>query len=167
MSPGSVPAGGGVTLHHVGLSVSDLDATRQFYVEVLGMREIDRPADITFPGAHFRLGKAEIHVVVETQVGRANALRPLWSSEQLRTGYTAHLAFGVSDLEPILSQLAESGATFVGGPRIRADDVEQWYVADPDGHILELICQLDEDIANRRRRELELSGEAVPVAPGR
>ena len=53
----------------------------------------------------------------------------------------------------------------VGGPRIRADHVEQWYIADPDGYIVELICQLDADAADRRRHELAESGEGVPVAP--
>ena len=39
-----------VTLHHVALYVSDLDRTRAFYCNVLGMHEISRPADFTFPG---------------------------------------------------------------------------------------------------------------------
>jgi hypothetical protein len=51
-------------------------------------------------------------------------------------------------------------------PGIRADHVEQWYIADPDGYIVELICQLDADAADRRRHELAESGEGVPVAPG-
>lgn len=167
MPGGNIPADGEVTLHHVALYVSDLAATRRFYVEALGMSEIDRPADFTFPGAYFRLGTAEVHVVVETEAGRAEALRPRWSGEELRTGYTVHFAFGVSDLEPILNRLTQMGVAFVGGPRIRADGVEQWYIADPDGHILELICHLDEATASRRRRQLEETGEGVPVAPGR
>jgi catechol 2,3-dioxygenase-like lactoylglutathione lyase family enzyme len=164
---GNFPAQGEVTLHHVALYVADLEATKGFYVGALGMHELDRPADFTFPGAYFRIGTAEVHVVVETETGRSEALRPRWSGEELRTGYTVHFALGVSDLEPILDRLRQQGATIVGGPRIRADGVEQWYVADPDGYVVELICLLDEATADRRRRELAESGEGVPVAPGR
>ena len=45
----SVPADADVTLHHVALYVSDPAATRRFYRDVLGMEEIARPADFTFP----------------------------------------------------------------------------------------------------------------------
>jgi glyoxylase I family protein len=155
-----------VTLHHVGLYVSDLDATRHFYLDVLGMEEVARPADFTFPGAYFRLGTAEVHVVVETEAGRTEQLRPEWSPEELRTGYTGHFALGLRDLGPTLHRLTQHGVTVAGGPRIRADHVEQWYLTDPDGYVVELISQLDADTANRRRREVAESGEGVPVAPG-
>jgi glyoxylase I family protein len=155
-----------VTLHHVALYVSDLEATRHFYRDVLGMEEIARPADFTFPGAYFRLGTAEVHVVVETEPGRTGELRPQWSPEELRTGYTVHFALGLRDLGPTLARLTESGVPTAGGPRIRADHVEQWYITDPDGYVVELICQLDVAAADRRRRELAESGEGVPVAPG-
>ena len=79
------------TLHHVALYVSDLEATRLFYRDVLGMDEVARPADFTFPGAYFRLGTAEVHVVVETEPGRTEALRPRWSTEELQDGI--HRAF--------------------------------------------------------------------------
>jgi hypothetical protein len=62
--------------------------------------------------------------------------------------------------------LAESGVPIAGGPRIRDDHVEQWYITDPDGHVVELICQLDVVTADRRRRELAESAEGVQVAPG-
>src|SRR4051812_42446887 len=47
-----------MTLHHAALYVSDLDQTRAFYTDLLGMEEIPRPADFTFPGAYFRRGGA-------------------------------------------------------------------------------------------------------------
>jgi glyoxylase I family protein len=160
------PADGAPTLHHVALYVSSLEATRRFYVDALGFEERERPADFVFPGAYFRLGSAEVHVVVETEPGRTDALRPRWSDEELRTGYTVHFALGIPDLAPVHARLAEHGVSFVGGPRIRADDVEQWYLADPDGHVVELISSLTPEKAAQRRRELDSDGSAVPVAPG-
>jgi len=58
-----------------------------------------------------------------------------------------------------------SGIAPVGGPRIRADNVEQIYLADPDGHILELLCRLDQPVADQRRAELAASGEGAPSRP--
>ena len=160
------PADSGVILHHVALYVSDLEATKRFYCAALGMEEIPRPKDFTFPGAYFRLGSAEVHVVVETELGRAHQLRQPWSVEELRTGYTAHFALGVTDLRAVVERLTNHGVAPVGGPRIRADNVEQWYLADPDGYVVELICQLDAGTADLRRRQLRDSGDGVPVAPG-
>jgi glyoxylase I family protein len=162
----ATPSNQDVTLHHVALYVSDLEATRNFYRDVLGMEEIARPADFTFPGAYFRLGTAEIHVVVETERGRTEQLRPPWSPENHRTGYTGHFALGLRDLGPTLARLAQNGVPVAGGPRIRADNVEQWYITDPDGYVVELISQLDVAAAARRRQEIAESGAGVPVAPG-
>jgi glyoxylase I family protein len=130
------------------------------------MHEISRPADFTFPGAYFKRGTAEVHVVVETTPGRTAELRTPWSADELRTGYCVHFALEVPSLDTYRDILAAGGVTPVGGPRIRADNVEQIYLADPDGHILELCCRLDQPVADQRRAELSASGEGVPVAPG-
>ena len=86
--------------------------------------------------------------------------------EELRTGYTVHFAIKVPSFAPFRQALRDRGMQPVGGPRIRADHVEQIYLADPDGYIVELMCFHDEATANQRRAELAASGEAVPVAPG-
>jgi catechol 2,3-dioxygenase-like lactoylglutathione lyase family enzyme len=46
-----------LSVDHVALVVRDVDRTRQFYVELLGLEEIPRPATFTFPGAWFRRGR--------------------------------------------------------------------------------------------------------------
>lgn len=154
-----------MTLHHAGLYVSDLGKTRDFYTGVLGMEEIARPVDFTFPGAYFKKGGAEVHVVVETAPGRSAQLRPAWSDEELRTGYVVHIALKVETLDTYRQALAHRGVQPVGGPRVRADHVEQIYLADPDGYVVELMCCHDEATAVRRRAELAASGEGVPIAP--
>ena len=155
-----------MTLHHAALYVSDLDKTRDFYTGILGMEEIDRPADFTFPGAYFKRGGAEVHVVVETEPNRAAQLRPAWSDQELRTGYVVHFALEVATLDDYRQALAARGLQPVGGPRIRADHVEQIYLADPDGYVVELMCFHDEATGVRRRAELAAAGADVPVAPG-
>jgi glyoxylase I family protein len=130
------------------------------------MQEIARPADFTFPGAYFKRGSAELHCMVETELNRTARLRPAWSEEELRTGYVVHFALQVSSLDVFREVFARQGIEPIGGPRIRADGVEQIYIADPDGYVVELMCFHDEAAAKRRRAELTASGEGVPIAPG-
>ena len=51
-------------IHHVSLTVTDLETSRRFYRDVLGLREIARP-DFPFPGAWFQVGDREqLHLIV-------------------------------------------------------------------------------------------------------
>src|SRR5438552_676192 len=53
-------------IHHVALTVSDLERSRKFYREVLGLVEIPRPP-FSFPGAWFTLGGGQqVHLIVHT-----------------------------------------------------------------------------------------------------
>ena len=49
-------------LHHISLPTTDLERSRAFYREVLGLAEIPRPP-FHFPGAWFRLGDRELHLI--------------------------------------------------------------------------------------------------------
>jgi catechol 2,3-dioxygenase-like lactoylglutathione lyase family enzyme len=69
------PSDPDVTLHHVALYVSDLELTRRFYRGALGMEEIARPADFTFPGAYFRLGTAEVSYGLRHNTGGGCGIR--------------------------------------------------------------------------------------------
>jgi catechol 2,3-dioxygenase-like lactoylglutathione lyase family enzyme len=53
-----------VGVHHVVLLIDDLAAARQFYGDVLGLTEIDRP-DFKLDGAWFQLGAGQLHLIVE------------------------------------------------------------------------------------------------------
>lgn len=51
-------------LHHVSLPVTDVERSRRFYREVLGLAEIERPP-FDFPGAWFAVGAAgqQLHLI--------------------------------------------------------------------------------------------------------
>ena len=49
-------------LHHISLPTTDLERSRAFYREVLGLAEIPCPP-FPFPGAWFRLGDRELHLI--------------------------------------------------------------------------------------------------------
>jgi catechol 2,3-dioxygenase-like lactoylglutathione lyase family enzyme len=124
---------------HVALLVKDVERSRRFYVQVLGMEEVPRPSSFNFPGAWLRKGSAEIHLIGESEPGRAAQLQPGgYRPDELSIGHVAHFAFEVADLEKARQHLHVHDITIVGGPRPRGDGVMQMYVCDPDDYIVEL-----------------------------
>ena len=55
-------------IQHVGLVVSDLERSRRFYADALGLEEVPRPANFAFDGAWFQVGEEPrlLHLLVET-----------------------------------------------------------------------------------------------------
>ena len=50
-------------IHHVSIVVTDLERSRRFYTQVLGLREIPRPATFDFVVVWYDLGAQHIHLV--------------------------------------------------------------------------------------------------------
>lgn len=121
-------------LDHVTLVVKDLDRSRRFYVDVLGMRQVPRPA-FSFDGLWFQAGKTQIHLILEfSGSGPAGNLVP----EQRRSSRSHHFAFEVADAEAVVARLRELEVTILSGPKPRPDGYVQVFVTDPDGHVVEL-----------------------------
>ncbi len=121
-------------LDHVTLVVKDLERSRQFYVGVLGMREVSRPA-FSFAGLWFQAGDTQIHLILEFEgSGPAGNLLPA----PLRSSRTQHFAFLVDDVAAVVPRLKELNAPILFGPKPRPDGYQQIFVTDPDGHVVEL-----------------------------
>jgi catechol 2,3-dioxygenase-like lactoylglutathione lyase family enzyme len=126
------------SLDHAALLVKDVERSRRFYGQVLGMEEVPRPSNFTFPGAWFCKERAEIHLIGEAEPGRVAQVQPGgYRPDELSVGYTAHIAFEVTNLEETRQHLQAHNVEIVGGPRPRGDGVLQMYVCDPDGYIVE------------------------------
>jgi glyoxylase I family protein len=126
-------------LDHAGLLVADAARSRAFYVDGLGLPEIPRPSNFDFPGFWVAVGDQQLHIIGEAEPGRARAAHTCWRDDELARGYATHLALQVDDFEAYLAGLRERGIGLVGGPRDRGDGMMQAYVADPDGHVIEIM----------------------------
>jgi catechol 2,3-dioxygenase-like lactoylglutathione lyase family enzyme len=123
---------------HVALLIKNVERSRQFYSQVLGMRDIPRPESFHFPGAWLTMGDFQIHLIGEEVEGRAKQVNPGYYADEVALGRGTHLAFEVDDLEAAMRHLHAQGVEVVGGPRPRGDGVQQMYIRDPDGYIIEL-----------------------------
>ena len=111
-------------LNHVALFVTSVEASANFYGELIGLRVLNRPA-FDFPGAWFQIGAhQELHLIG----GRLSA--PL--DEGSRAG---HFAMRVDDIGEAAKLLKGKGVKFRSARR--PDGAQQIFFEDPDGHQLE------------------------------
>ena len=110
------PAG----LHHVSINVSDVPAARDFYVDVLGLRErTDRP-DFGFGGAWLDAGSQQVHLIeadVPPSMGQ-------------------HFPLAVTDLDAAVAELRGRGVP-VTDP-VPVGTGRQAFLDDPAGNRIEL-----------------------------
>jgi len=112
-------------LNHVALHVRNLEVSERFYRTALRLEAIPRPA-FSFAGAWFRLGaRQELHLIAE-EPELASAL-----------DHRNHFALQTDDLNGWERHFRALGIPH--RPRnLRPDGAEQLFVADPDGHWIEL-----------------------------
>jgi catechol 2,3-dioxygenase-like lactoylglutathione lyase family enzyme len=122
------------SLDHVTIISSDLEATRKFYVDGLGMEEVARPA-FDFPGLWFQAGATQIHVTLESpESGKAG-----WGDRGVQIPSRGHhFAFEVDDAIAATETARALGFQIAREPKSRPDGAIQVYFDDPDGHVVEL-----------------------------
>ncbi len=125
------------TIDHVTIVASDLERSTQFYTDVLGMEQVERPA-FGFSGCWFQAGSTQVHLNLEGErAGKAGL--PCERGTVLSSGF--HYAFEVDDCAAAVARMEELGVPIAEGPKPRPDGVRQFYVHDPDGHLLELFSR--------------------------
>ena len=140
-------------LHHVGITVKDLDASIRFYHDVLGLDFVNEPSPwfdapglgpaVGVPGAELRqvslkLGGTTLELL-QYRAPESATDRPLLSNN---IG-ASHVAFLVHDIHATKAELEAKGISFYSDVNVVDEGVLagwRWvYFEDPDGYPLELV----------------------------
>jgi catechol 2,3-dioxygenase-like lactoylglutathione lyase family enzyme len=117
------------SLHHVAVCVTDIDRAKQFYSEVLGLKELPRPP-FDFGGAWYALGDAqELHLIVHPPTLTMRRTTDIDAKD-------GHLAIRVRSYQETLEHLRRHGIECLDRPR-NLTPWPQIYVTDPDGNVIE------------------------------
>ncbi len=107
-------------VHHVSINVDDVEAGRAFYVDTLGLTEIDRP-DLGIGGAWLQMGPQQLHLV----------------ELPLMEGFGPHFAIPVDDIEAARADLSGRGVEVSEASPIEGVCLQAFF-KDPAGNQIEL-----------------------------
>lgn len=116
-------------IHHVSLVVEDTGRALDFYSDLLGIPQCERP-ELGFPGAWLQLGDLQIHLLELPNPDPVEG-RPQHG------GRDRHVAFGVSGLDEIRALLEARDVGFT----LSKSGRKALFCRDPDGNAVELIEQ--------------------------
>jgi catechol 2,3-dioxygenase-like lactoylglutathione lyase family enzyme len=120
-------AGIGVTqIDHVSVIITDLERSRRFYRDLLGLKEIAKPRTFDFVVLWFDLGNQQLHLMLKD---RPDTLSP------------RHFALRVADAGAARAYFQAHGVPVQETTPIPGAD--RFFVADPDGNRLEVIQWLE------------------------
>jgi glyoxylase I family protein len=110
-------------VHHVSINVASVEEAQPFYIDVLGMKELDRP-DFGFPGAWLQTpGGGEVHLIeVEDWVPPKGQ----------------HWAFKVDDIEATVADLRDRGVKVKDARALPGTTARQTFFFDPAGNMIEI-----------------------------
>ncbi len=121
-------------IDHISLVVADVEASRQFYVDLLGMSEVARP-NFDFQGAWFQAGATLIHLIAEhDRSGPAG----FPDGVVKKSSRNHHFAFEVANATAAAESLKRQGIPLIDDAKKRPDGAVQVFLQDPDGHVVEL-----------------------------
>ena len=132
-------------IEHFLLQTADMEGTRKWYVEVLGMRVGPSP-DFKFPVFWLYLGDKDVVHVTEGGKGVSENRRKYVGQQSdavSGTGVVDHIAFRATGLRDMLAHLKSLGIDF---KQRRVDDqgLYQLFMFDPNGVKVELNYASDE-----------------------
>jgi catechol 2,3-dioxygenase-like lactoylglutathione lyase family enzyme len=125
-------------MEHFLVITADLQATRDFYCRVLGMREGRRPP-LEFPGYWLYLGDTPCIHIAEWQTYTAHSQQrgiPV-STRSETTGPVDHIAFNATDYEGVLARLQQHGVQPARNVT-HASGLKQLFLFDPNGVKIEI-----------------------------
>ena len=134
-----------LTINHFSIRTADLEASRRFYADVLGLTVGPRPA-FPFPGLwmyrgdHGDVANAVVHIIGtarEEQDGLDGYLGKRDETKLQGTGTIDHVAFFAEGLATMLEHLRTSGVAF-RQRTVPSIGLHQVFLDDPNGCVIEL-----------------------------
>lgn len=116
-------------LHHVSLTVTDLEKAKAFYSGILCLKEIQRP-DFDFPGAWYEIEGQQLHLIVDPSSQTIRQDKRLSSRE-------GHFALRVANYNDTFQWLKQNQVEVLEKPNSKSG-FAQIFCADPDGNLIEL-----------------------------
>lgn len=120
-----------IKVNHIAVHVSDLEASKDFYKNIVGLEEIEEPFKDGLHAWYDIGGGAALHIIeapnIPTQISKVN-----------------HLCFSMKDMGSFIKTLKSTEYPFEDWPgekgkiTTRVDGVKQIYIQDPDGMWLEI-----------------------------
>ncbi len=118
-----------IAAHHMSFPIKDLERSRKFYQEILGLTEIPRP-DFGVPGLWLQAGAGQVHLI------QVEENWDVGTPPETLNPAGRHAAFAVKDYTEALVHLKKAGLEVLETSKEKG----QMWVKDPDGHIIEFIC---------------------------
>ena len=115
------------SLHHIARTTSNPARSRDFYRDVLGFRELERP-DFDFGGAWLDNYGLQIHIIEHASADGDPA-------SEIDTRQV-HMALAVDDFDDVEAKLNARGIRY--HKQINAGGIPQIFFHDPDGHHIEI-----------------------------
>jgi catechol 2,3-dioxygenase-like lactoylglutathione lyase family enzyme len=118
------------TLQHFTIEPQDLELSKDFYVDVLGLKVGNRPP-LDFPGYWlYSGGVATVHLMGTRKPREGIVVRGV-EKKYDDTGRLDHIAFAATDVEGVRKQLTSKGVKFRESIVPRTGDT-QIFLYDPD-----------------------------------
>lgn len=109
-------------IDHCSVIITDVERSRRFYRDLLGMEEVPRPRTFDFIVLWFQLGNQQIHLLLKDQ---ADSLSP------------RHFALRVADCEAARAYFTSQGVVMLETTPIPG--ASRFFIHDPDGNRIEII----------------------------
>ena len=123
---------------HFAFRVSDLDASIEFYCNVLGLKLLSKTVDEehreAFAFLELKGGNLEL-----LQLLNANDKPAQFEKPEIKQPFCPHLAITSDNLDRLVLTLKEKNIPIVKGPLEIPDMVKWLYISDPDHNIIEFV----------------------------
>ncbi len=121
-------------IHHLSISVDNLEEARDFYAGLLELVEIDRPP-LPNPGHWFQVGECQLHLTLRPKGENGKNIPGTGAGE-------THFAFYGGDLEALKRRIESAEIPVKDG--INAGiGMRQLFFRDPSNNLVEVFAPLD------------------------